>query len=175
MVGWSEILILDRRAESTTKVNQGHQKTKITHTHTKTNRTLSCPQIIILTSKYHYTITNNFLDINIFKLSQRVVKSPVDFFFFFKHLLTTRQTICASHFQEEHPASIQRHDGEKKKEKKVSTSQQPNYLSITLAKREASKRNSTQPPNRGMQQKLDTAFIHRHAREMQQTTGPPHS
>lgn len=96
------------------------------------------------------------------------------FYIFFKHLLTTRQTICASHFQEEHPASIQRHDGEKK-EKKVSTSQQPNYLSVTLAKREASKRNSIQPPNRGMQKKLNTAFIHRHAREMQQTTGPPHS
>ena len=42
------------------------------------NRTLSRPQIIILTSKYHYTINNNFLYVNIFKLFQRVVKSPGD-------------------------------------------------------------------------------------------------
>ena len=93
------------------------------------------------------------------------------FLFFFKHLLTTRQTICASHFQEEHPASIQRHDGEKK-EKKVSTSQNQTIWASHLQKEkpakeiqynlqtEACKRNSTQHSYTGMQGKCNKLLDH---------------
>lgn len=118
------------------------------------NKTLSCPQIIILTSKYHYTITNNFLDVNIFKLSQRVVKSPGDLKK--KKLSTSWQ-----------PDKLSEHHISKK-------SIQHPYKDMTERRKKKSKHLSTTKlsehhtcKKRSQQKKLNTASKHRHAKETQ--------
>ena len=74
--------------------------------------------------------------------------------------MTTRQTICASHFQEEHPASIQRHDGEKKRKKSK-------HLSTTkLSERHTCKK-------RSQQKKFNTTSKQRHAKETQHSIHTP--